>query len=120
MYSYQIPVRELTSRAAVFGIAAEIVQNDMLTERDPEYRVGCCGAFGRIRSAVYDAYDNSNSRQWSDMLKLVSDASAKFADLYMADGEKKTGNCVYWMGTRSNVGQQRRITALLTAAKVLR
>jgi hypothetical protein len=123
MHIHEIPVRELTSRAAVFSIAAEIIQTDMQREPDQDYRIGCCAAFHHVEVAAHNACYAVNGSvsfaQRDEMVRIVREAKWAFIDLYKRDGTRFTKDSVFWMGTRSDRGQKRRITALLTAAKVL-
>jgi hypothetical protein len=123
--SYTIPVRELTSRAAVLRIAAEVVESnlrDPIAARNYLYRIGCCAAFASLRVATVDAYDNGQiglvARE--ETLRRIFDAQGEFAYIYRSHGARATKEDVFWMGTRSDMGQKRRITALLAAAEMVK
>lgn len=121
MYIYEIPVRELTSAAAVLRVAAEVIQVDMEREWDRGHRIGCCGVFNRMRMAVTDDFFHGkiSPTESSKVHEAIDDAKSEFTKLHYTDGARRTGDTAYWMGTRNNEGQLRRITALLATAELL-
>lgn len=118
MQYHQIPLKELTSTAAVLRVAAEVVHGDMLYERDPSYRIGCCAAFNRIRDAADTAYHNDriSLSKREGIVKRVYAAKELFANTYRDDSRSHSA---YWMGPRTPVGQKRRMSALLSLADSL-
>lgn len=124
MQTNEIPVHELTSQAAVCRIAAELLQGNMEyyhRHEDYENRKGTCAAFGNITCAIDTAYRRRqiNGIEHSELTLLVLGARRAFREMFEVHGERATKNGVYWMGTRNDTGQKRRITALLLLAKTL-
>lgn len=109
MDSNQVPVEEITSKAAVYRIAAEIIEAD--ARKNTCFRLGCCAAFNRIIDAVRYLP--------AKVEKMVYEAKDDFAEIYREEGARRTKDSCYWMGTRNNMGQNRRITALLVMAEMV-
>lgn len=118
LYYTRVPVKELTSKKAVLRFAAELVAKNMEAEKDPDYRVGCCATFNRMSDAVGQEH-SLNYWQKRSILDLIIGARNKFSEMYRQDGIERTRDSVYWMGTRSDMGQKRRISALLAAAEAV-
>lgn len=118
MSYFSVNASEVTSRRAVFQIAAEIIANDMKVEKTAGDRMGCCTAFSRIRGAVeYERGLSDDTRK--QRLRAVDAASKLFRRLYRDDNAYAKYPNGYWMGSRDNYGMKRRITALLAAAEVV-